>query len=111
MNSNVVAGLGNIYANEALFRAGINPTAAGHIDWGIPKTGTSNRRRSILRSKQAAAACVISSIAKAIPAIFNISTGYMGAPGSPAESVAHLSSRSGRTALKLLFHVARNRLK
>ena len=35
MNSNVVAGLGNIYANEALFRAGINPTAAaGHIGLG-----------------------------------------------------------------------------
>ena len=25
MDSHVVAGVGNIYANEALFRAGINP--------------------------------------------------------------------------------------
>ena len=32
MNSRVVAGVGNIYANEALFRAGIHPTrAAGRI--------------------------------------------------------------------------------
>jgi len=32
MNSKVVAGVGNIYANEALFRAGIHPTrAAGRI--------------------------------------------------------------------------------
>jgi len=32
MNSKVVAGVGNIYANEALFRAGIRPTrAAGRI--------------------------------------------------------------------------------
>jgi formamidopyrimidine-DNA glycosylase len=32
MNSNIVAGVGNIYANEALFRAGINPlVAAGDI--------------------------------------------------------------------------------
>lgn len=32
MNSHVVVGVGNIYANEALFRAGINPkTAAGRI--------------------------------------------------------------------------------
>jgi len=32
MNSKVVAGVGNIYANEALFRAGINPAlAAGRI--------------------------------------------------------------------------------
>ncbi len=30
MNSRIVAGVGNIYANEALFRAGINPmTPAG----------------------------------------------------------------------------------
>ena len=32
MNSHMVAGIGNIYANEALFRAGINPkVAAGRI--------------------------------------------------------------------------------
>lgn len=32
MNSNVVVGVGNIYANEALFRAGVRPTrAAGRI--------------------------------------------------------------------------------
>ncbi|MGH8772183.1 MAG: zinc finger domain-containing protein, partial [Burkholderiales bacterium] len=32
MDSRVVAGVGNIYANEALFRAGINPkTSAGKI--------------------------------------------------------------------------------
>ncbi|SOD40788.1 DNA-(apurinic or apyrimidinic site) lyase [Nitrosovibrio sp. Nv4] len=32
MNSRIVAGVGNIYANEALFRAGINPTtAAGRL--------------------------------------------------------------------------------
>jgi formamidopyrimidine-DNA glycosylase len=32
MNSSIVAGVGNIYANEALFRAGINPlVAAGDI--------------------------------------------------------------------------------
>ena len=32
MNSRIVAGIGNIYANEALFGAGINPaTAAGRI--------------------------------------------------------------------------------
>ncbi|HEX5313726.1 MAG TPA: zinc finger domain-containing protein, partial [Gammaproteobacteria bacterium] len=32
MNSHVVAGVGNIYANEALFRAGIDPRrAAGRI--------------------------------------------------------------------------------
>lgn len=32
MNSHIVAGVGNIYASEALFRAGINPTtAAGRI--------------------------------------------------------------------------------
>ncbi len=32
MNSRIVAGVGNIYASEALFHAGINPTtAAGHI--------------------------------------------------------------------------------
>jgi formamidopyrimidine-DNA glycosylase len=35
MNSSIVAGLGNIYANEALFRAGINPmAAAGRIGLG-----------------------------------------------------------------------------
>ena len=28
MNSRIVAGVGNIYANEALFRAGIHPKAA-----------------------------------------------------------------------------------
>jgi formamidopyrimidine-DNA glycosylase len=32
MNSHIVAGVGNIYANEALFRAGIHPArAAGRI--------------------------------------------------------------------------------
>ena len=32
MNSHVVAGVGNIYANEALYMAGLNPRrAAGHI--------------------------------------------------------------------------------
>src|SRR3954452_13605492 len=35
MNSSIVAGVGNIYANEALFSAGINPgTAAGRIGLG-----------------------------------------------------------------------------
>ncbi len=34
MNSRVVVGVGNIYANEALFRAGIHPArAAGRISW------------------------------------------------------------------------------
>ncbi|SCX37326.1 bifunctional DNA-formamidopyrimidine glycosylase/DNA-(apurinic or apyrimidinic site) lyase [Nitrosospira sp. Nsp1] len=33
MNSRIVAGVGNIYANEALFRAGINPmTPAGELE-------------------------------------------------------------------------------
>jgi formamidopyrimidine-DNA glycosylase len=29
LDQSIVSGLGNIYANEALFRAGIRPTAAG----------------------------------------------------------------------------------
>lgn len=34
MDSKIVAGVGNIYANEALFQAGIRPTtAAGRVSW------------------------------------------------------------------------------
>jgi len=32
MNANIVVGVGNIYANESLFHAGINPrTVAGRL--------------------------------------------------------------------------------
>lgn len=46
MNSQVVVGVGNIYANEALFRAGINPKiAAGRI-------GLSRYKRLVLAVKE-----------------------------------------------------------
>ena len=52
MNSRIVAGVGNIYANEALFRARIHPrTPAGPLpprsrpgSSGVPATGGSGRR-------------------------------------------------------------------
>lgn len=52
MDSHIVVGVGNIYANEALFAAGINPkTAAGHIS-------QNNYRRLVHSIKQVLLAAI-----------------------------------------------------
>jgi formamidopyrimidine-DNA glycosylase len=68
MNANVVVGLGNIYANEALFRAGIHLLrAAGRIAKARFEPLVAAARRCATRSTRAVRRCATSSVATASP--------------------------------------------
>ena len=77
MDNHLVVGVGNIYANEALFRAGIRPTHAGGSRVA-PRLGAARRRssarRSPRRSPRAAARCATTSTAAASPATSSSTT-------------------------------------
>ena len=85
MDNHLVVGVGNIYANEALFRAGIRrapPTACRAS--GSPAWSRRSRKRSPRRSPRAAARFAITSIATARPATFSSSTTCTVAKACPA---------------------------
>ena len=73
MNGQVVVGVGNIYASEALFRAGIRPrrSAEAHHARGIRRARDSDQGRAARRrSAPAARRCATTSIRKAVPGYF-----------------------------------------
>ena len=95
MNANVVVGVGNIYASEALFLAGINPRrAAGRIAQSTATTcwPTPYRRCCRKRSRPAARPCGTSTVATARPATSNSSLRFMVAKTDPVQA-AHADHR------------------
>ena len=82
MDNHVVVGVGNIYANEALFRAGIRYC---HPDWSKKSAQLCPKR-----SGWVAVRCVISSTLRDKPVIFSRPTGCMAGQGSPAAAAEQL---------------------
>ncbi len=105
MDNRLVVGVGNIYANEALFRAGIRPTRAanrvsrerlGRLVEAVRETLADGDRQGRQHP------CAITSIATAQPGYFQLEYNVYGREGQPCRVAASRFARSGRAASDLL---------
>ena len=91
MDSHVVAGVGNIYANEALFRAGIHPRTPREPREparAARRSSARSAKRSSWRSARAAARCATTWRATGRRAISRTSSWSTTAPASRARAAA-----------------------
>ena len=106
MDNRVVIGVGNIYANEALFRAGIRPTTPREPPVeGRASRGSSTRCATCWRppSPKAAARCATTSAPTARPAISSSTISSMVARATPAASAAPDQASAHWAALDVLL--------
>ena len=103
MDSHVVAGVGNIYANEALFRAGIDPRTPAQRVSRARCDALAQRNQANAgdrRSTPAAVRCATTSAATAWPEISRTSSWSTAAPENPARAAARSSANCARRSAR-----------
>ena len=100
MDSHLLVGVGNIYASESLFRAGISPLRAANriAATRIDRLTTAIRRRSAKPLLPAAAVSATTYTATAAPAGSRSRLAFTSAPGSRVDAVPAPCGKSARPA-------------